>query len=93
MPKQYFGEGISPEVKGAVLEAAKRYEALGAFVEEADLPALEYALPAYYVISSAEASSNLARFDGVKYGLPAEGLRGYRPAFIWRPAPRASAKR
>ena len=49
-----------------------RYEALGAFVEEADLPALEYALPAYYVISSAEASSNLARFDGVKYGFRAE---------------------
>ena len=72
LPKQYFGEGISPEVKGAVLEAAKRYEALGAFVEEADLPALEYALPAYYVISSAEASSNLARFDGVKYGFRAE---------------------
>ena len=72
LPKQYFGEGISPEVKGAVLKAAKRYEALGAFVEEADLPALEYALPAYYVISSAEASSNLARFDGVKYGFRAE---------------------
>lgn len=72
LPKQYFGEGISPEVKGAVLEAAKRYEDLGAFVEEADLPALEYALPAYYVISSAEASSNLARFDGVKYGFRAE---------------------
>ena len=55
-----------------MLKAAKRYEALGAFVEEADLLALEYALPAYYVISSAEASSNLARFDGVKYGFRAE---------------------
>ena len=72
LPKQYFGEGISPDVKDAVLAAAKRYEDLGAFVEEADLPALEYALPAYYVISSAEASSNLARFDGVKYGFRAK---------------------
>lgn len=72
LPKQYFGEGISPGVKDAVLAAAKQYEALGAVVEEADLPALEYALPAYYVISSAEASSNLARFDGVKYGFRAK---------------------
>lgn len=72
LPKQYFGEGISSDVKNAVLAAAKQYEALGAFVVEADLPALEYALPAYYVISSAEASSNLARFDGVKYGFRAK---------------------
>lgn len=72
LPRQYFGEGISPDVKDAVLTAAKRYETLGASVEEADLPALEYALPAYYVISSAEASSNLARFDGVKYGFRAK---------------------
>mgnify|MGYP002231334924 CR=1 FL=1 len=70
-----------------MLEAAKRYEALGAFVEEADLPALEYALPAYYVISSAEASSNLARFDGVKYGFRAENYEDIDQLYL-RPAPR-----
>ena len=66
--KEYFGKGISQEVKDAVLNAAKLYEKMGAVVNEVSLPSLKYALPAYYVISSAEASSNLARFDGVRYG-------------------------
>lgn len=73
LPKEYFAEGVSPDVKKAVLDAARQYENLGARVDEVSLPSLEYALPAYYVISSAEASSNLARFDGVKYGYRAEG--------------------
>ncbi|MFI3312733.1 MAG: Asp-tRNA(Asn)/Glu-tRNA(Gln) amidotransferase subunit GatA, partial [Eubacteriales bacterium] len=68
LPKEYFGEGISQEVRDAVMAAAKQYEALGATVEEVSIPAVELALSAYYVISSAEASSNLARFDGVRYG-------------------------
>ncbi len=73
LPKEYFAEGISPDIKKSVLDAAKQYEKLGACVDEVSLPSLEYALPAYYVISSAEASSNLARFDGVKYGYRAKG--------------------
>ncbi|MBR7111391.1 MAG: Asp-tRNA(Asn)/Glu-tRNA(Gln) amidotransferase subunit GatA [Clostridia bacterium] len=68
IPKEFFGEGISPDVKEAVLNAAKRYEKMGARLEEVSMPAIDHALAAYYVISSAEASSNLARFDGVRYG-------------------------
>lgn len=68
LPKEYFGEGIDPEVREAVLNAAKLLEQNGASLTEISLPGTEYALNAYYIISSAEASSNLARFDGVKYG-------------------------
>lgn len=68
LPKEYFGAGISEEVRKAVLDAAHTYETLGATVFEISLPLVEYALPIYYILSSAEASSNLARFDGVKYG-------------------------
>ena len=68
VPKEFFGEGISPDVKEAVLAAAARYEKLGAKIVEVSMPAIDHALAAYYVISSAEASSNLARFDGVRYG-------------------------
>lgn len=70
--KEFFGEGISDEVKTAVLDAAKKYESMGAEVVELSIPTLDYALPAYYVISSAEASSNLARFDGARYGYRSE---------------------
>ena len=68
LPKEYFGEGISEEVRKAVLAAADSYKAMGAEVFEISLPLVDYALPIYYILSSAEASSNLARFDGVKYG-------------------------
>ena len=68
LPLDFFAEGIDKEVKEAVFAAAKRFEALGASIHEVKMPALKDALPAYYVISSAEASSNLARFDGVRYG-------------------------
>ena len=64
------------EVKEAVLKAAKTLESKGAVVEEFDLSLVEYAIPAYYVIASAEASSNLARFDGVKYGYRAKEFEG-----------------
>ena len=72
IPKDYFGEGLDSEVKEAVLAAAKKLEENGAIVEEFDLSLVEYAIPAYYVIACAEASSNLARFDGVKYGYRTE---------------------
>lgn len=72
IPKEFFGEGISADVKEAVLKAAERYEKMGARVTEVSMPAIDHALAAYYVISSAEASSNLARFDGVRYGYRTE---------------------
>ena len=68
IPRDYFAEGIDEDVKTAVLAAAKKLEEKGAIVEEFDLGMVEYAIPAYYIIASAEASSNLERFDGVKYG-------------------------
>ena len=68
IPESYFGQGLDQEVKDAVLEAARVLGEKGAIVETFDLKLAEYAIPAYYVIASAEASSNLARFDGVKYG-------------------------
>ena len=68
LPKEYFGEGISDAVRKNVMAAAEAYKAMGAEVFEISLPLVEYALPIYYILSSAEASSNLARFDGVKYG-------------------------
>lgn len=68
LPQEFFGQGLHPGVKARVMAAARALEGLGAQLTEARLPTLPYALPAYYVISSAEASSNLARFDGVRYG-------------------------
>lgn len=68
IPKDYFGEGLDAEVKESILAAARVLEEKGAIVEEFELGLVEYAIPAYYVIACAEASSNLARFDGVKYG-------------------------
>ena len=76
IPRDYFGDGLDPEVKVAVLGAAKKLEEKGAIVEEFDLSLVEYAIPAYYVIACAEASSNLARFDSVKYGYRTEQYDG-----------------
>ena len=71
LPEQFFGEGISPDVRNAVLAAAETYRSLGAEIVHVSMPSIDHALAAYYVISSAEASSNLARFDGVRYGFRA----------------------
>ena len=68
LPRDYFTEGLEPEIKEAVYGVAEALKAKGAIVEEFDLGMVEYAIPAYYIIASAEASSNLERFDGVKYG-------------------------
>ena len=76
IPCDYLGEGLDPEVKEAILAAAKTLEEKGAIVEEFDLSLVEYAIPAYYVIAAAEASSNLARFDGVKYGYRTKEYEG-----------------
>lgn len=72
IPSEYYGEGIDDSVKSAVMNAVKEFEKNGAVVKNISLPSTEYAIKAYYIISSAEASSNLARFDGVKYGYRAE---------------------
>ncbi|EXX86149.1 amidase family protein, partial [Paenibacillus darwinianus] len=72
VPKEYLGEGIDPQVKEAVMAALKVYEGLGATWEEVSLPHTEYAIAAYYLLASSEASSNLARFDGVRYGVRAD---------------------
>ncbi len=76
VPKEYFGDGIDPFVKQSVMNAVKELERLGATVKEISLPSTDYALSSYYIISSAEASSNLARFDGVRYGFRAEDYDG-----------------
>ena len=76
IPRDYFGEGLDPEVKEAVLNAARVLESKGAVVEEFDLSLVEYAIPTYYTIAAAEASSNLERFDGVKYGYRAGDYEG-----------------
>lgn len=68
IPRDYFGEGLDPEVREAVLKAADVLKEKGALVEEFDLSLVEYAIPTYYTIAAAEASSNLERFDGIKYG-------------------------
>lgn len=74
IPKEYFSDGVSAEVKDSVMKAVKLLEQNGAIIKEVSLPSTDYALSAYYIISSAEASSNLARFDGVKYGYRSENF-------------------
>ncbi|MGI5877857.1 MAG: Asp-tRNA(Asn)/Glu-tRNA(Gln) amidotransferase subunit GatA [Christensenellales bacterium] len=73
VPSQYMGEGIAPAVRQAVEAALSRFRELGCSVTEVSIPALDYALPAYYILSCAEAGSNLSRFDGVRYGYRAQG--------------------
>jgi len=72
IPKEYMSDGLNDEIKEAILSASKIYEKLGATIEEFSFKMSEYAIPAYYLISSAEASSNLARYDGIKYGYRAQ---------------------
>jgi aspartyl-tRNA(Asn)/glutamyl-tRNA(Gln) amidotransferase subunit A len=73
--KEYFGEGLDVEVRTAVEAAIQRLAKLGCEIVEVSLPHTKYAIPAYYLVATAEASSNLARFDGVRYGLRAKGVR------------------
>jgi len=82
VPSAFFGEGLNETVRKSVLEAAKVYASLGAEIVEITMDNIEYALPAYYLISSAEASSNLARFDGVQYGLRAESFESIDELYL-----------
>ena len=82
LPKEYLSDAVDPAVRDAVLRAAKAYEDMGAEVVDCSLPMLDYALETYYLISSAEASSNLARYDGVRYGFRAEGCDDLDSLFL-----------
>jgi len=82
VPKEFFGEGLNPEVAAAVLAAKDRLAALGARTGECSLPIVEYAIPTHYIIACAEASSNLARFDGIKYGHASENAQNLRDTYI-----------
>jgi aspartyl-tRNA(Asn)/glutamyl-tRNA(Gln) amidotransferase subunit A len=77
LPKEYLTEGLNTEIRNALYKSIETLEKLGAQVEEFSLPSLKHAIPAYYLMSSAEASSNLSRYDGVKYGYRAENCKSY----------------
>ena len=81
IPKEYFGEGINPEVKEAVMAVAKKYEEMGAIVEECSISVTDYALATYYILACAEASSNLGRFDGIRYGYRTENFNNLRDLY------------
>ena len=81
IPKEYFGEGINPEVKESVMAVAKKYEELGATVEECSISVTDYALATYYIIACAEASSNLGRFDGIRYGYRTENFSNLKDIY------------
>ena len=81
IPKEYFGEGINPEVKEVVMNVAKKYEELGATVEECSISVTDYALATYYIIACAEASSNLGRFDGIRYGYRTENFSNLKDIY------------
>ncbi len=82
IPEEYLGEGLAAQVRSRVLDCAKTLRALGATVETFSLPTVRYAIPAYYVLASAEASSNLSRYDGVKYGYRAQGYEDLTDLYL-----------
>ena len=82
LPKEYFQDGVSAEIQEAVRKAAAQFEEMGATVEEVSMPTLAYGISAYYIIASSEASSNLQRFDGVRYGYRAENVNSLEELYI-----------
>lgn len=82
LPKEYLGQGVSAGVRETILAATKQLEALGATVEEVSLPHSKYGVAAYYIIGSAEASSNLQRFDGIRYGFRAQDAKNLNDLYI-----------
>ncbi len=82
VPKEYFAEGLGEDAKAAFESTIKKYQELGAVVEETTLPSFDYALSVYYIISSAEATSNLSRYDGVKYGHRAKNYDGIVDMYV-----------
>lgn len=82
LPKEYLGEGVQPGVQEAVLKAAETFRALGATVEEVSLPHSKYGVAVYYIIASSEASSNLQRFDGIRYGYRSENVQNLEDVYV-----------
>lgn len=82
VPKEFFGEGINPEVKKSLENSIEEYKKLGAIVEECSLDVSESSLAAYYIIACAEASSNLGRFDGIRYGYRAKDYKDLKELFV-----------
>lgn len=82
LPKEYMGEGIDLQVKETILKAAKHLESLGAIIEEVSLPHSKYGVAVYYIIASSEASSNLQRFDGIRYGFRAEDATNLEEIYV-----------
>ncbi len=81
VPKEFFGEGINPEVKEKLQEAIEKYKELGAQIEECSLDIAQYSLAAYYIIGCAEASSNLGRFDGIRYGYRTQNFENLKDIY------------
>ncbi|WP_142967468.1 Asp-tRNA(Asn)/Glu-tRNA(Gln) amidotransferase subunit GatA [Enterococcus casseliflavus] len=82
LPKEYLGEGIQAGVREAILKAADTFRALGATVEEVSLPHSKYGVAVYYIIASSEASSNLQRFDGIRYGFRSENVSNLEDVYV-----------
>lgn len=82
VPEDYFGEGLAGDVRARVMDAAKQIEALGATLVPVRMPILDYAIPAYYILACAEASSNLSRYDGVKYGYRPEHFEDLHDLYL-----------
>ncbi|KRM73081.1 Asp-tRNA(Asn)/Glu-tRNA(Gln) amidotransferase subunit GatA [Lacticaseibacillus brantae] len=82
LPKEYLGDGVDAAIVAQVQAAAKQFEAMGATVEEVSLPHTKYAVPAYYIIASSEASSNLQRFDGIRYGFRAQDVKTLDDVYV-----------
>ena len=82
VPEDYFGEGLAGDVRARVMDAAKQLEALGATLVPVRMPILDYAIPAYYILACAEASSNLSRYDGVKYGYRPEHFEDLHDLYL-----------
>lgn len=82
LPKEYMGDGIDPKVREVIQNAVKQFESLGATVEEVSLPNSQYGVSAYYIIASSEASSNLQRFDGIRYGFRADDVKNLEDVYV-----------
>lgn len=82
LPKEFLGDGVKPEIKKAIQKAAETYKSLGATVEEVSLPNTKYGVMAYYVLASSEASSNLERFDGIRYGFRAPEVKNLEDLYV-----------
>ncbi|APB31190.1 Asp-tRNA(Asn)/Glu-tRNA(Gln) amidotransferase subunit GatA [Vagococcus teuberi] len=82
VPKEFMGEGVHPDIRQAVKEAVKTFEALGATVDEVSLPNAVYGVEVYYIIASSEASSNLQRFDGIRYGYRSENISNLEDVYV-----------